>query len=69
VGFFVGLVAGLLIAAGSAAAVSSLAAAPMDDGQPFQSLLEVRRNNVIVQKWDLSCGAAVLARYTYVSVQ
>jgi predicted double-glycine peptidase len=26
-----------------------------------RSLLEVRRNNVIVQQWDISCGAAALA--------
>lgn len=28
---------------------------------PVKSLLEMRHNNVIVQKWDLSCGAAALA--------
>jgi uncharacterized protein len=27
----------------------------------FRSLLEIRRDKVVVQKWDLSCGAAVLA--------
>ena len=27
----------------------------------FQSLLELRRNNVVIQHWDLSCGAAALA--------
>ena len=29
--------------------------------QPVKSLLELRRNNVVIQKWDLSCGAAALA--------
>ena len=29
--------------------------------EPVRSLLEIRRENVIVQKWDISCGAAALA--------
>jgi len=29
--------------------------------QPVQSLLEMRQDRVVVQKWDLSCGAAALA--------
>lgn len=28
---------------------------------PVRSLLEMRRNNVVIQDWDLSCGAAALA--------
>jgi predicted double-glycine peptidase len=28
---------------------------------PVRSLLEIRRANVIVQQWDISCGAAALA--------
>jgi predicted double-glycine peptidase len=28
---------------------------------PVRSLLEVRRDNVVIQEWDLSCGAAALA--------
>lgn len=28
---------------------------------PVRSLLEIRRQNVIVQQWDASCGAAALA--------
>lgn len=28
---------------------------------PVKSLLEMRQKNVVVQKWDLSCGAAALA--------
>lgn len=29
--------------------------------EPVKSLLEMRRDRVIVQKWDLSCGAAALS--------
>ena len=29
--------------------------------QPVRSLLEMRRRDVIIQSWDLSCGAAALA--------
>ena len=29
--------------------------------QPVRSLLELRREGVVVQKWDISCGAAALA--------
>lgn len=32
-----------------------------DDRGPVKSLLEMRRKNVVVQEWDLSCGAAALA--------
>jgi predicted double-glycine peptidase len=28
---------------------------------PVRSILEFRRENVVIQKWDLSCGAAALA--------
>ncbi len=28
--------------------------------EPVRSLLEVRRENVVMQEWDLSCGAAAL---------
>ena len=27
---------------------------------PVRSLLEIRRENVVIQKWDLSCGSAAL---------
>lgn len=30
------------------------------DIRPVRSLLEMRRHNVVVQEWDLSCGAAAL---------
>ena len=29
--------------------------------QPVKSLLELRHHDVIIQSWDLSCGAAALA--------
>lgn len=29
--------------------------------KPVKSLLEMRRENVVIQQWDLSCGAAALA--------
>lgn len=30
------------------------------DRQPVRSLLEIRQENVVMQEWDLSCGAAAL---------
>jgi predicted double-glycine peptidase len=36
--------------------------------RPVKSLLEMRHDNVLIQKWDLSCGAAALAtilKYQY----
>jgi predicted double-glycine peptidase len=36
--------------------------------RPVKSLLEMRHDNVVIQKWDLSCGAAALAtvlKYQY----
>jgi hypothetical protein len=36
-------------------------ASPAAERAPVQSLLELRRDRVVVQKWDLSCGAAALA--------
>ena len=38
------------------------------DRRPVKSLLEMRRDNVVIQEWDLSCGAAALAtilKYQY----
>lgn len=29
--------------------------------KPVRSMLEIRREHVVVQKWDISCGAAALA--------
>jgi uncharacterized protein len=43
-------------------AVSLLAGCALGAGRaPVKSLLEMRRENVVVQQWDLSCGAAALA--------
>jgi predicted double-glycine peptidase len=30
-------------------------------GRPVRSLLEIRQQNVVIQQWDISCGAAALA--------
>jgi uncharacterized protein len=32
-----------------------------DSSRPVKSLLEIRQERVVVQQWDLSCGAAALA--------
>jgi uncharacterized protein len=34
---------------------------PADAGRPVRSLAEIRHKGVVIQKWDLSCGAAALA--------
>jgi predicted double-glycine peptidase len=34
---------------------------PAEGNQPVQSLLEIRHDRVMIQQWDLSCGAAALA--------
>jgi predicted double-glycine peptidase len=52
------LVAGLLTCVGVWAHVP---AASADALGPVRSLLEIRRENVVTQQWDLSCGAAALA--------
>jgi uncharacterized protein len=41
---------------------------PADGNPPVRSLLEIRREHVMIQKWDLSCGAAalgILLRYQF----
>jgi uncharacterized protein len=38
---------------------------PAEGNQPVQSVLEIRHDRVIIQKWDLSCGAAALATVMY----
>ena len=40
---------------------SALAETPALSGGAVRSLIEARQGNVILQKWDLSCGTAVLA--------
>lgn len=45
-----------------------LGSAQASDRTPVTSLLEMRQHHVVVQQWDLSCGAAALAtilRYQY----
>jgi predicted double-glycine peptidase len=32
-----------------------------DQPEPVRSILELRHRNVVIQRWDLSCGAAALA--------
>ena len=34
---------------------------PAQAGRPVRSLAEIRHERVVMQKWDLSCGAAALA--------
>jgi uncharacterized protein len=50
-----------VVAAWFALAALLPSAAPADEQRPVRSLLEMRRDKVVVQKWDLSCGAAALA--------
>lgn len=50
--------AGPLFAAVIAAAL--LASLAAEAREPVKSLLEIRRDNVVIQEWDLSCGAAAL---------
>src|SRR5579864_5299289 len=38
-----------------------------EGNRPVQSVLEIRHDGVMIQKWDLSCGAAALA--TVISYQ
>ena len=38
---------------------------PAEGNQPVQSVLEIRHDRVMIQKWDLSCGAAALATVMY----
>jgi predicted double-glycine peptidase len=40
---------------------SACAAAPQTQPPPMRSLQELRHDRVVVQQWDLSCGAAALA--------
>ena len=42
-------------------AASGGLASPALAAPPVKSLLELRRDKVVVQEWDLSCGAAALA--------
>jgi predicted double-glycine peptidase len=51
-----------------ALAAVALGFAPGGAAEPVRSLLEMRREGVVLQQWDASCGAAALAtvlRYTF----
>lgn len=41
-------------------AIGILSGTAAAQGKPVTSLLEMRHKNVVIQKWDLSCGAAAL---------
>jgi predicted double-glycine peptidase len=41
--------------------VACLVALPAEAGRLVRSLAEIRHERVVMQKWDLSCGAAALA--------
>jgi len=43
------------------AALIALGASAADAREPVRSLRELRQHNVVMQKWDNSCGAAALA--------
>jgi predicted double-glycine peptidase len=46
--------------------LSVMSVASVAQAQPVRSLLETRREGVVVQQWDTSCGAAALATvFTY----
>ena len=50
------------LVAGAAAAAGLAVSGRLHAQQgPIRSMLEIRRKNVVVQEWDLSCGAAALA--------
>ena len=44
----------------SALALCGCGASAADDPKPVTSLIEMRHKDVVIQKWDLSCGAAAL---------
>jgi uncharacterized protein len=60
---------GMWLVRGTLALVASLLCGPViagetysaDGPRPVRSLLEMRREGVMIQSWDLSCGAAALA--------
>ena len=57
----VGMRARAIVLAMLLATLCSGQAATAADGRPVESMRELRQRNVIVQEWDLSCGAAALA--------
>jgi len=54
----------LVLALACAGALAGAPPSHADDGassvRPVRSLLEMRQQNVVIQKWDISCGAAAL---------
>lgn len=50
-----------MAAAGIACALLSATQAGASGQEPVTSLLELRQQNVVIQQWDISCGAAALA--------
>ena len=53
---------GVAIIACCLALAAALPSSAMAEGRgPVRSLLEMRQDHVVVQQWDLSCGAAALA--------
>jgi predicted double-glycine peptidase len=55
------VVLGLSVPIPAPAAGDRVGTAAARGDQPVRSLLEMRRDKVVVQDWDLSCGAAALA--------
>jgi uncharacterized protein len=52
----------------TALALCGCGASAADDPKPVTSLIEMRHKDVVIQKWDLSCGAAaldILLRYEW----
>jgi predicted double-glycine peptidase len=49
------------VACGVLLALSFWQAGASAEARPVKSLLEMRRENVVVQEWDVSCGAAALS--------
>lgn len=52
---------GILLSLWIALAGVTVASAVARAAEPVRSLLETRQKNVVLQQWDLSCGAAALA--------
>ena len=48
--------------------ISACSDRPTEGNRPVRTVLELRREHVVIQKWDLSCGAAalgILLRYQF----
>lgn len=51
----------ILVLCSASACIALLTATAHAGDRTVRSLLEMRRENVVIQQWDLSCGAAALA--------